>query len=495
MEYVEVTITAVYSFSLMLIFLFSLGQLHLTGFYLRDRKHTKGAEPHPPMQPAEWPFVTVQLPIYNEKYVATRLLEAVSKLDYPASRLQIQVLDDSTDQTSEILEQRIQQLQQVGLQIHHIRRTIRDGFKAGALQNGLEQAQGDYIAIFDADFIPNPDFLQATIPHFNRPDVGVVQTRWAYVNDDYSLLTELQAFGLNAHFTIEQVGRSAAGSFINFNGTAGVWRRNCIEDAGGWASDTLTEDLDLSYRAQMRGWRFRYLENTESPSELPVLMSAIKTQQYRWNKGAAESAVKNLGRLVRLALPRRTKIHAAFHLLNSSVFIPLFVAAILSVPMLFIKNKNPDISWIFDLGMIFLIGFFAIGIFYWVASRRMVRQSTGKYFLQRFLPFLAFSMGLSLHNTLASLEGLLGRRTPFIRTPKFNIKSKDESWQSNSYVNTKIGPVTWIEGALALYFFFAIFYGLFTNDTGLLFFHCFLAIGFSAVFFYSLIPRLHARPT
>ena len=495
MEYVEITITAVYAFSLMLIFLFSLGQLHLTGFYLRERRHTKGTESSTPERPVQWPMVTVQLPIYNEKYVATRLLEAVSNLDYPTSKLQIQVLDDSTDETSEILGNRIHQLRQGGMRIGHIRRKIREGFKAGALQKGLEQAEGDYIAIFDADFIPKPDFLQATIPHFDQANVGVVQTRWSYVNDDYSLLTKLQAFGLNAHFTIEQVGRAAAGSFINFNGTAGVWRRNCIEDAGGWASDTLTEDLDLSYRAQMRGWRFRYLEDTESPSELPVLMSAIKTQQYRWNKGAAESAVKNLGRLVGLTLPRRTKIHAALHLLNSSVFISLFVAAILSVPMLFIKDRNPDITWIFDLGMVFLLGFFAIGVFYWVASRRMFRQSTGTYFLKRFLPFLAISMGLSLHNALASLEGLFGRRTPFIRTPKFNIRSKDETWRSNSYINERISPVTWIEGVLALYFSFGIFYGLFTNDAGLLFFHSFLAIGFSAVFFYSLIPRLHARAT
>ena len=493
MEYVEITIAAVYAFSLMLIFLFSLGQLHLTGFYIRERRQAKGSDSPAPRQPSLWPLVTVQLPIYNEKYVATRLLDAVSNLDYPVSRLEIQVLDDSTDETVEILAKRIHKLQQQGIQIHHIRREIRKGFKAGALQNGLKQAQGEYLAIFDADFIPKPDFLQITIPHFDHPKVGVVQTRWAYVNDDYSVLTELQAFGLNAHFTIEQVGRSAAGSFINFNGTAGIWRRSCIQDAGGWASDTLTEDLDLSYRAQMRGWRFRYLEHAESPSELPVLMSAIKTQQYRWNKGAAESAVKNLGRLIRLALPRRTKIHAAFHLLNSSVFIPLFVAAILSVPMLFIKNKNPDITWMFDLGMVFLLGFFAIGIFYWVASRRMIPRSPGKYFLQRFLPFLAFSMGLSLHNTLASLEGLLGRRTPFIRTPKFNIRSRDQSWKSNTYVDTGIGAITWIEGALAVYFFFGIFYGLVTRDAGLLFFHSFLAIGFGAVFLYSLIPSLHVR--
>lgn len=256
-----------------------------------ENRKRKSSIQHPPLS-FEFPLVTVQLPIYNELYVVERLIDAVCLFEYPKNRLEIQVLDDSTDETVSIIAQKVRLYKAQGFDIQHIRRSSRDGFKAGALAYGLTAAKGEFIAIFDADFIPHPDFLTTTIPHFENATVGVVQTRWVHLNESYSLITQLQAFGLDGHFIVEQGGRNAAGHFINFNGTAGVWRKSCILDAGGWSAQTLTEDLDLSYRAQLRGWQFVYLENVETPAELPATMPALKSQQYRWMKGAPNAPAK-----------------------------------------------------------------------------------------------------------------------------------------------------------------------------------------------------------
>ncbi|MBK5277805.1 MAG: glycosyltransferase family 2 protein [Bacteroidia bacterium] len=480
-------ITILYSLSLLYIFLFSLGQLHLTWIYI---KREKEIAPTPELLNG-FPNVTVQLPIYNEKYVVERLLEAVSKFNYPKDKLEIQILDDSTDETTTIIIKKIELLRPLGLDIKLVYRENRIGFKAGALDHGMHFVKGEFIAIFDADFIPEPDFLLNTLPYFTDSNVGVVQTRWGHINRDYSLLTQLQAFGLDAHFSIEQSARNAAGSFINFNGTCGVWRKKCIEDAGGWSHDTLTEDLDLSYRAQLKNWKFKYLENVSTPGELPIIMPAIKSQQYRWNKGAAETARKNFGNVLRSSLPVKNKIHAFFHLFNSSVFICLLIAALLSIPMLYIKQSHPKIEWLFDLGIIFLIGFMSITLFYWIATRRFYTSKPGKTFFSLYPRFLIVSMGLSLHNGLAVLEGLIGRKTPFIRTPKFNV-AKGETWRENSYITTKIHWLTIFEGILCLYFVFGIFAGLQMHDGGLLLFHAMLALGFGGVFYYSIRPAFHA---
>jgi len=485
----ELAITILYSLSLLYIFLFSLGQLHLTRIYLRTRKQRM--EPKTELL-SVFPKVTIQLPIYNEKYVVERLIDSISKLDYPKDQFEIQILDDSTDETTEILLRKIESLRSLELDIKLLHRENRIGYKAGALDHGLHSATGEFIAIFDADFIPSPDFLLKTIPHFTAGHVGVVQTRWGHLNKDYSLLTRLQAFGLDAHFSIEQNARSAAGSFINFNGTCGVWRKKCIEDAGGWSHDTLTEDLDLSYRAQLRDWKFVYLENVETPGELPVIMSAIKSQQYRWNKGAAETARKNFGNVLRSDFSVKNKVHAFFHLFNSSVFVCLLIAAILSIPMLYIKHNHPEIEWLFDLGIIFLCGFLSITLFYWVATKRFYPTRAGKTFLYLYPRFIIVSMGLSLHNGLAVIEGLLGRKTPFIRTPKFNLSEKRKSWKGNVYVKTAISPQTILEGLLCLYFIGGIAAGIMLRDGGLLIFHAMLALGFGAVFYYSVKPSLNA---
>jgi len=483
----EFVITIPYILSLSYIFLFSMSQLHLTWLYLRNKNRNKNAEL--PALGFE-PLVTVQLPIYNEKYVVERLLDAVSQLDYPSARLEIQVLDDSTDDTASIIARKIESFKDLNLKITYLHRDDRVGFKAGALKEGAKRAAGEFIAIFDADFIPEPDFLRKTIGYFQDPSIGVVQTRWAHINKDYSFLTQLQAFGLDAHFTIEQGARNAAGSFINFNGTCGLWRKKCIEDAGGWSFDTLTEDLDLSYRAQLNGWKFKYMEDVTTPGELPIVMQAIKSQQFRWNKGGAETAKKLFGRVLRSRNSFIHKVHAFFHLFNSSVFVGVFVAALLSIPMLFIKKRHPEISWLFDLGIVFLFGFLSISIFYWVATKQFYDRPMNT-FLRRFPSFLVVSMGLSLHNAVAVIEGLLGIKTPFIRTPKFNIQRKNERW-SSEYFKPSLNIITLLEGILCLYFIFGIATGIVMHDNILMIFHVMLVFGFGIVFFHSINSFRHA---
>ena len=482
----EWIIAIVYLLSLFYLFVFSLGQLHLTHIYLKRKKVSA------PVQARDFePVVTIQLPVYNEKYVVERLIEAVAQIEYPADKLEIQILDDSTDETSGIIYQKLAWLDRFGRDIKHIRRENRKGYKAGALQEALQTARGEFIVIFDSDFIPEPDFLRKTLPEFLDPRIGVVQTRWGHINKNYSLITQLQAFGLDAHFSIEQSARNRAGSFINFNGTCGVWRKRCIQEAGGWSADTLTEDLDLSYRAQLKGWKFKYLEDVVTPGELPVLMPVIKLQQYRWNKGGAETARKLIGKVMRSNLSVRQKIHAFLHLFNSSVFVALFLAAVLSIPMLFIKDHHPMIPVLFRTGGVFFLGFLSVAFFYWTAAQRFYAPAKKKFFIL-FPAFLIISMGLSLHNGLAVLEGWLGIKTPFKRTPKFNIIGKKDPWLHNVYLNSNLNLITVLEGLLAVSFLFTIVRGIQMNDTSLLVFHAMLALGFGSVFLLSIKPWANA---
>ena len=485
---VEWVVAILYTLSLAYLCAFSLGQLHLAIIYRRT-KVQETSEGKPAL--VDLPVVTIQLPVYNEKYVIERLIDAVVAIDYPSEKLEIQILDDSTDETSGIIFQKLEWIKRTGRDIKHIRRESRKGFKAGALAEALEQARGEYIAIFDADFIPAPDFLRKTLPYFADAGIGAVQTRWGHINKDYSMLTRLQAFGLDAHFSVEQSGRNAAGSFINFNGTCGIWRKSCIVDAGGWSDDTLTEDLDLSYRAQLKGWRFHYLEDVVTPGELPVVMPIIKLQQYRWNKGAAETARKMLRHVLHSPITTQQKIHAVFHLNNSSVFVALFVAAITSVPMLFIKDNTEALADLFRMGVVFLLGFLSVTIFYWTAITHL-EQKAERNFLYLFPAFLIVAMGLSLHNTIAVLEGWLGIKTPFLRTPKFNIVQKRDSWAGKTYLKASLGAVTILEGVLSLMFSLAFIKGIEMNDKTLLLFHAMLALGFGVVFLQSVKPWANA---
>lgn len=486
----EWIIIVLYGLSLLFIFFFSLGQLHLTYHYLKAKKKQKMQAVETPEMKGDYPKVCVQLPIYNEKYVVNRLVDAVCQLDYPREALEIQLLDDSTDETTEMLEAKVQHWKSEGLTIELIRRPERIDFKAGALQYGMERTDAEFIAIFDADFLPQAHFLKATIPHFQNEKIGVVQTRWGHVNKNYSLLTRLQAFGLDAHFTVEQVGRSTAGSFINFNGTGGVWRKETIKDAGGWSADTLTEDLDLSYRSQLKGWEFLYREDVESPAELPIIMPAIKSQQFRWNKGGAETAKKNFFKVLHAPMGVSNKLHAFFHLFNSSIFIAILLTAVFSVPMLWVKSTHPELAILFQIGSFFLFGFFSIAIFYWVANKHLMKgKSHGKYFFKTFPLFITISMGLSLHNALAVAEGLLGFKSAFIRTPKFNISEKNKSWKDNIYINSQFSWLSVLELLLAFYFAFAIVLGIILGDYGLTIFHLMLMLGFSFVFYHSVKPH------
>ncbi|MBC6990271.1 cellulose synthase family protein [Hymenobacter sp. BT491] len=479
----EIALLVLYGLCLTFILGFSLTQLQLTRLAQRAYRQPLSPEPLPP---TEWPRVTVQLPIYNEVYVVERVIDAAAALDYPADKLHIQVLDDSTDETLALAAARVAYHRAQGLRIEHVRRPDRQGFKAGALRHGLELTDGEFITIFDADFVPNPDFLRRSLPHFHNPKVGVVQTRWGHLNEEYSLLTELQAFGLNAHFYVEQVGRTYGGHFINFNGTGGTWRRTCIVDAGGWHTDTLTEDLDLSYRAQLRGWQFLYLPHVVAPAELPAAMDALKSQQFRWTKGAAETARKHLGRVLTSSVRASTKVHAMFHLLNSTVFMAILLMALLSVPLVFVRVRIPEFRPVFQMASIFLLGFLPLTYYYFMAWRLSNAKKAWWKFVPLFLLFLAVSMGLSLHNSRAVMLGLLGRQSAFVRTPKLGLVRRQGTWQGRRYRTGALDWLTALEGLLTLYFLFGLGAGLYFRDLGLLPFHLLLTIGFGLVFYYSL---------
>ncbi|MAP55311.1 cellulose synthase family protein [Altibacter sp.] len=493
----ETIIIAIYSIALLLIFLYALAQLNLLFNYLSARRTCeKSAVKFDFSNPEEIPLVTIQLPVYNELYVMDRLLENIAGLEYPKEKLEIQVLDDSTDESFDTTAQHIAELRKTGLDIQHVTRTDRKNFKAGALKEGLKVAKGEFIAIFDADFLPKPNWLKRTIPYFKDAEIGVVQTRWGHLNRDYSILTRVQAFALDAHFTLEQVGRNSKGHFINFNGTAGVWRRECIVDAGNWEGDTLTEDLDLSYRAQLKDWKFKYLEEVETPAELPVVISAARSQQFRWNKGGAENFRKMAGRVVKSNnVSFKTKLHSVLHLLNSTMFLNILIVAILSIPMLYIKNEYEHLKLYFFVMSFFVISTLIFFICYWFTYKNSYGGGFKRFltYTGMFFTFFSIAMGFSLHNSIAVLEGHFGKKSEFIRTPKFNISSLKDSWKGNKYLKKNISPNVIFEGVLMLYFGFGMYSAFVVGDQGgdfgLFPFHLMLFIGFGFVFFKSLTSK------
>ncbi|MBC7525046.1 MAG: glycosyltransferase [Flavobacterium sp.] len=477
-----------YSVAILLIFFYGLAHLNLFFNYLKSKKVVKIYDKFNFDNPNEIPFVTIQLPIYNEKYVIQRLLLKIAQIEYPKDKLEIQVLDDSTDDSIAETATLVSQILQTGIDIKHIQRNNRIGFKAGALKEGLVVAKGEFIAIFDADFLPQSDWLLKTIPYFKKDNVGVVQTRWGHINRNYSLLTKVQAFALDAHFTLEQVGRNSKSHFINFNGTAGIWRKKCIFESGNWESDTLTEDLDLSYRAQLLQWDFIYLEDVTTPAELPAILSAARSQQFRWNKGGAENFIKMRSRLLSShAISVKTKIHGLLHLLNSSMFLFVFLMAILSVPALFIKNQYGHLSIYFDFMVLFIVTSIIFFVSYWNTYKNLQGGGIRNFisFIGLFFTFYSIAMGFSFQNSIAVLEGLTGKKSDFIRTPKFNIEAFKEHWKENIYISKKISKYTLVEGLLMLYFFFALYAGFMLHDFGLYPFHLMLFFGFSYVFFNS----------
>lgn len=493
----ETIIIVIYTIAIILIFMYSLAQLNLLFNYLSSKKANKVCDTFDLSKPEEVPFVTIQLPVFNEMYVMDRLLDNIALIDYPKDKLEIQVLDDSTDETIETTRLHIEKIQTKGLDIIHITRTDRSGFKAGALKEGLEIAKGEFIAIFDADFLPKPNWLKRTIPYFKDEHIGVVQTRWSHINRNYSILTKIQAFALDAHFTLEQVGRNSKGHFINFNGTAGIWRKDCILDAGNWEGDTLTEDLDLSYRAQLKNWKFKYLEDVETPAELPVVISAARSQQFRWNKGGAENFRKMLKRVISSKnISSKTKIHGLLHLLNSTMFLNVLIVAVLSIPMLYIKNEYAHLRFYFYFMSFFVMSTVIFFICYWFMYKQIYGSGFKNFFsyIGLFFTFFTIAMGFSLHNSIAVLEGHLGKRSEFVRTPKFNISTLKDSWKGNKYLRKKISPHVIIEGILMLYFGFGLYSAFIVGDQGgdfgLFPFHLMLFLGFGYVFFKSISSKM-----
>ncbi len=489
-------IVVIYTVSLLLILMYAIAQLNLLINYLNAKKNTAQGPVFDFENPEEIPVVTIQLPVYNEMYVMQRLLDNIAKINYPREKLEIQVLDDSTDQSLKTTALKIKQLQATGLDIKHITRKDRTGFKAGALKQGLEIAKGEYIAIFDADFLPQQTWLYRTIPYFKDSNIGVVQTRWGHINKNYSLLTKVQAFALDAHFTLEQVGRNTKGHFINFNGTAGVWRRTCILDAGNWEGDTLTEDLDLSYRAQLKSWKFKYLEQVETPAELPVVISAARSQQFRWNKGGAENFQKMARRVLKSNhVSSKTKIHSLLHLLNSTMFLNIFLVAILSIPMLYIKNEYESLKGYFIVMSFFVVSTLIFFVCYWYTYKTIYGGGFKQFvkYVGMFFAFFSVAMGFSLHNTIAVIEGHVGKKSDFVRTPKFNINSLKDKWEGNKYLKKNISVHVIFEGMLMCYFAFGMYLAFVVGDQGgdfgLFPFHLMLCMGFGYVFFKSLLSK------
>lgn len=479
----------IYFACLVLVLFYSVLQLSLAIAYVKNKRKKKtGTETKPVYDPVTTPKVTVQLPMYNELYVADRIIEQAANFDYPLDKLQIQVLDDSTDETKDVIAKKVAEVAARGINIQHVHRIDRTGYKAGALDAAMDQVEGDFIAIFDADFVPDSDFLVRTMPYFQDEKVGVVQTRWGHINKEYSLLTELQAFGLNGHFAIEQGGRNASGHFINFNGTGGIWRKKCIEDAGGWEHDTLTEDLDLSYRAQIKGWRFQYLEDVIAPAELPITMSALKSQQHRWMKGGAECFIKMRKRMIRSkGVKLGDRIHGLSHLFNSSVFVFILMISLLSLPILHIKDSFSDLNYVIQYGVIFLISTVFLMYYYWNSYRDKTENTVKSFFkfIGRFFTFLMVSMGLALSNTVAVLEGYMGIKSSFVRTPKFNVNVKSE-FKGNKYDKKSLSILNIGEGILFVVFLFTAINRAIYGDLGMVPFHLMLAFGYGLVFFYSI---------
>jgi cellulose synthase/poly-beta-1,6-N-acetylglucosamine synthase-like glycosyltransferase len=429
------------------------------------------------------PKVTIQLPLYNELYVVERLINAVCEIEYPRNMMEIQVLDDSTDETTAITRKIVEEKQKDGFDIVHVRRGTRQGFKAGALKEGLKTAKGEYIAIFDADFIPNKNFLKKTLSFFSDEKVGMVQTRWEHINGDYSILTKAQALALDGHFVIEQTVRNKAGFFINFNGTGGIWKRECIEDAGNWHADTLTEDLDLSYRAQLNGWRFVFLQDFTSPAELPSEINALKTQQFRWTKGAIETAKKILPLVWRSKVPLRVKLQATFHLTNNIVFPFILLTAILNVPLIFIKNSGSHQVY-FAVLSLFVLAFISSFLFY-LYSQKDIRSDWRKKIVL-FPLFMAGSMGFAVNNSRAVVEGLLNRKSEFVRTPKFKVVSERDTWMGKKYLSKKLEFSVFVEAIMAVYCLVGIASSIYFLEIAALPFQILFFLGFFFVSFTSI---------
>src|SRR5688572_21678778 len=449
----ETLILATYFFVLVILAVYGWHRYYLVYLYMKN----KGRMPVPAGVQESLPTVTIQLPIYNEMYVADRLIDAVCQIEYPRELLEIQVLDDSTDETQSVAEQAVRRNAARGVDITYIHRTDRSGYKAGALDAALKVAKGEFVAIFDADFIPTHDFLTRTVPFFTDPQVAMVQARWGHINQDYSLLTKIQSILLDGHFVLEHGGRNRAGLFFNFNGTAGIWRRTAITDAGGWQHDTLTEDLDLSYRAQLRGWRFVFLPDLIAPAEVPVEMNSFKSQQHRWAKGSIQTCLKLLPRILRSNVPLGVKAEAFFHLTANFNYPLMCVLSVLMAPSMVIRFNMGWYEMLLIDVPLFLAATASVANFYMVCQRELHADWMTRL---KYLPFLmSIGIGLAVNNTKAVFEAVFNRQSEFARTPKYRIEEGSDEWIGKKYrQNFVVQPM--IELALGLYFTATVFYAL-----------------------------------
>jgi cellulose synthase/poly-beta-1,6-N-acetylglucosamine synthase-like glycosyltransferase len=473
MPSIETLVLVAYFFVLSVLFFYGWHRYYLVFQYLKHKHRVPG--PPPAVADDAWPLVTVQLPIYNEMYVADRLIDAVCALDYPKDRLEIQVLDDSTDETRDIAELAVRRQAARGFAISYLHRTDRTGYKAGALREAMKVVRGEFIAIFDADFVPPADFLRRTVPYFADTGIALVQARWGHLNHDYSLLTRIQAVLLDGHFVLEHGARNRSGVFFNFNGTSGVWRRIAIDDAGGWQHDTLTEDLDLSYRAQMRGWRFLFLPDLVTPAEVPVEMNAFKSQQHRWAKGSIQTCRKLLPLILQSNLPGKVKFEAFFHLTANFNYVLMILLSILMFPAMYYRyNMGWTEMLLIDVPL-FAGATMSVFNFYLMCQREAYADWRTR---MKYLPFvMAVGIGLAVNNTRALIEALFGDPGEFTRTPKYGIERSHDDWQHKKYHQSMpIQP--FIEVALGIYFTVTVFYALANEIYGTLPFLVLFQFGF-----------------
>ncbi len=470
------TFILLYFGMLSILSVYGMYRLRMTYLFWRYRKHKP--EPLSLYGEAELPRVTVQLPLFNEMYVVERLVEAVTKLDYPREKLEIQVLDDSTDETQQIAREVVERYAREGFDIVYLHRTNREGFKAGALDAGLKQAKGELVAIFDADFRPRPDCLRKMVHYFTEERIGVVQFRWSHINADYNLLTRIQSVLLDGHFVIEHTSRHRSGGFFNFNGTAGMWRRQAIEWSGGWQHDTLTEDTDLSYRAQMMGWKFVYVMDEDVPAELPVDINAFKAQQRRWAKGLTQVAFKLLPRTWKSDLPLHVKIEMFFHLTSNLSYPLMIVFNLLHFPILIVRyNQGLFHLLLLDLPFLFL-STFSVTSFYSLTLKELYGKARSSWWMIYLV--MATGVGLSLSNAKAVMEAVFGIQTSFVRTPKYAIESNKDSWQEKKY-RRKRGLLPWVELSFAMYFILTMAYAVYSHIYGVLPFLSIFAVGYGYV--------------
>ncbi len=436
--------------------LYGFHRYTLVWLYYRNRKN---ATHEPPSRFAELPRVTIQLPIFNEQFVVDRLIESICRIDYPRDRLEIQVLDDSTDETKEVAQAIVERYRAMGHPIVYLHRTNRVGFKAGALDEGLKTATGEFVAIFDADFTPPADWLMRVIHHFAEPSIGMVQTRWTHLNRDYSFLTQVEAILLDGHFVLEHGARARTGVFFNFNGTAGMWRTCVIDQAGGWQHDTLTEDTDLSYRAQIIGWKFKYLQDVECPAEVPIEMTAFKTQQQRWAKGLIQTSKKILPRLFRSDVPLRVKVEAWYHLTANLSYPLMVVLSVLLMPAMIIRFYQGWWEMLYIDFPLFAASTFSISSFYLVSQKELYPRHWYKCLL--YLPFLmSLGIGLTITNTIAVMEAIFGIQSAFKRTPKYRVQKKGEKSKGAAKYRKRLGIIPFIELLIGAYFALCIWYAV-----------------------------------